>query len=115
MDRRKEFDQWWRIGGECAIGFIILGIIGFALQADAPFPNDSAAEIKAFSASSWTTNRGLVRSRAVNLQSLSRCARALPTRLLLAHRSLAVTTTYLRRLQGQEDEGWERVAAAIGG
>jgi len=44
----KEFDQWWRIGGECAIGFIILGIIGFALQADAPFPNDSAADIGAY-------------------------------------------------------------------
>ena len=28
--------------------------------------------------------------------------------------SLAVTTTYLRRLEGQEDERWEKVAAAIG-
>jgi integrase len=32
----------------------------------------------------------------------------------LDHSSLAVTTTYLRRLEGQEDKGWERVAQAIG-
>ena len=32
----------------------------------------------------------------------------------LYHSSLAVTTTYLRRLEGQEDRGWERVAEAIG-
>jgi hypothetical protein len=32
----------------------------------------------------------------------------------LDHSSLAVTTTYLRRLEGQEDRGWEKVAAAIG-
>ena len=32
----------------------------------------------------------------------------------LDHSSLAVTTTYLRRLEGQEDESWEKVAAAIG-
>ena len=32
----------------------------------------------------------------------------------LDHSSLAVTTTYLRRLEGQEDRSWERVAAAIG-
>ncbi len=32
----------------------------------------------------------------------------------LDHSSLAVTTTYLRRLQGQEDRTWSRVAAAIG-
>jgi integrase/recombinase XerC len=30
------------------------------------------------------------------------------------HSSLAVTTTYLRRLEGQEDRGWAKVAAAIG-
>ena len=30
------------------------------------------------------------------------------------HSSLAVTTTYLRRLEGQEDKSWEKVAAAIG-
>jgi len=30
------------------------------------------------------------------------------------HSSLAVTTTYLRRLEGQEDRGWGRVAEAIG-
>ena len=28
--------------------------------------------------------------------------------------SLAVTTTYLRRLEGQEDRSWEKVAEAIG-
>jgi integrase len=32
----------------------------------------------------------------------------------LDHSSLAVTTVYLRRLEGQEDRGWEGVAAAIG-
>ncbi len=31
----------------------------------------------------------------------------------LDHSSLAVTTTYLRRLEGQEDKSWEKVAAAI--
>jgi hypothetical protein len=30
------------------------------------------------------------------------------------HSSLAVTTTYLRRLEGQEDLGWGKVAEAIG-
>jgi site-specific recombinase XerD len=32
----------------------------------------------------------------------------------LDHSSLAATTTYLRRLEGQEDRSWEKVAAAIG-
>jgi len=32
----------------------------------------------------------------------------------LDHSSLAVTTTYLRRLEGQEDRGWGRVAQMIG-
>jgi site-specific recombinase XerD len=32
----------------------------------------------------------------------------------LDHSSLAVTSTYLRRLEGQEDHGWGRVAEAIG-
>jgi integrase len=32
----------------------------------------------------------------------------------LDHSSLAVTTVYLRRLEGQEDCGWGRVAEAIG-
>jgi hypothetical protein len=32
----------------------------------------------------------------------------------LDHSSLAVTTVYLRRLEGQHDEGWAKVAAAIG-
>ena len=32
----------------------------------------------------------------------------------LDHSSLAVTTVYLRRLEGQEDRGWQKVAAAIG-
>ncbi len=32
----------------------------------------------------------------------------------LDHSSLAVTTVYLRRLEGQEDRGWAQVAAAIG-
>jgi site-specific recombinase XerD len=32
----------------------------------------------------------------------------------LDHSSLAVTTTYLRRLEGQEDRGWAGVAEAIG-
>jgi len=32
----------------------------------------------------------------------------------LDHSSLAVTTTYLRRLENQEDQGWGRVAEAIG-
>jgi integrase/recombinase XerC len=32
----------------------------------------------------------------------------------LDHSSLAVTTVYLRRLEGQEDRAWERVAEAIG-
>src|SRR6266508_4483222 len=32
----------------------------------------------------------------------------------LDHSSLAVTTTYLRRLEGQEDRSWGHVAEAIG-
>ncbi len=32
----------------------------------------------------------------------------------LDHSSLAVTTVYLRRLEGQADNGWAKVAAAIG-
>jgi len=32
----------------------------------------------------------------------------------LDHASLAVTTTYLRRLEGQEDNAWSKVAEAIG-
>ncbi len=32
----------------------------------------------------------------------------------LDHSSLAVTTVYLRRLEGQEDRSWRSVAAAIG-
>jgi site-specific recombinase XerD len=32
----------------------------------------------------------------------------------LDHSSLAVTTTYLRRLEGQDDQGWAAVAEAIG-
>jgi hypothetical protein len=32
----------------------------------------------------------------------------------LDHSSLAVTTTYLRRLEGQEDRSWRKVAEAIG-
>ena len=32
----------------------------------------------------------------------------------LDHSSLAVTTVYLRRLEGQEDRSWEKVAEAIG-
>ena len=31
----------------------------------------------------------------------------------LDHSSLGVTTTYLRRLEGQEDKSWGRVAAAL--
>ncbi len=33
----------------------------------------------------------------------------------LDHSSLAVTTTYLRRLEGVKDHSWERVAESIGG
>jgi hypothetical protein len=33
---------------------------------------------------------------------------------LLDHSSLSITTTCLRRLVGQEDHGWGRVAEAIG-
>jgi integrase len=32
----------------------------------------------------------------------------------LDHSSLAVTSTYLRRLEGQEDKGWGKVAEALG-
>src|SRR6266542_1596258 len=32
----------------------------------------------------------------------------------LDHSSLAVTTTYLRRLEGQEDKAWAKVAEALG-
>jgi integrase len=32
----------------------------------------------------------------------------------LDHSSLAISTTYLRRLEGQEDRSWEKVARAIG-
>jgi hypothetical protein len=30
------------------------------------------------------------------------------------HSCLAVTTTYLRRLEGQEDRSWKKVEAALG-
>ena len=42
---------------------------------------------------------------AVDVEEVSR---------FLDHSSLAVTTTYLRRLEGQQDRGWARVAEAIG-
>ena len=32
----------------------------------------------------------------------------------LNHSNLATMTTYLRRLEGQEDRSWEKVAQAIG-
>ena len=32
----------------------------------------------------------------------------------LDHSSLAVTSTYLRRLEGEEDRGWGKVAEATG-
>ncbi len=32
----------------------------------------------------------------------------------LDHSSLAVTTVYLRRLEGQEDRGWHKIAEALG-
>jgi len=32
----------------------------------------------------------------------------------LDHANLAVTTTYLRRLEGEEDKGWRKVAALLG-
>jgi hypothetical protein len=32
----------------------------------------------------------------------------------LDHSSLAMTTVYLRRLEGLQDLGWSKVAAAIG-
>jgi integrase len=32
----------------------------------------------------------------------------------LDHSSLAVTTVYLRRLEGERDQGWAKVAQAIG-
>ena len=32
----------------------------------------------------------------------------------LDHSSLAVTTTYLRRLEGEGDPGWRKVAALLG-
>jgi len=32
----------------------------------------------------------------------------------LDHSSLAVTSTYLRRLEGQRDLGWAKVAEAVG-
>ena len=32
----------------------------------------------------------------------------------LDHSNLATTTTYLRRLEGQQDRSWEKVAEAIG-
>jgi hypothetical protein len=35
-------------------------------------------------------------------------------RRFLDHSSLAVTTIYLRRLEGQKDRGWEKVMEAIG-
>jgi hypothetical protein len=34
--------------------------------------------------------------------------------LTLSHSSLAVTSVYLRRLEGQEDRAWREVAEAIG-
>ena len=33
---------------------------------------------------------------------------------LLGHRSIATTATYLARMEGEEDEGWEAVATALG-
>ena len=47
----------------------------------------------------------LRRSAGESIEDMSR---------FLDHSSLAVTTTYLRRLEGQEDKGWGKVAEAIG-
>jgi integrase len=47
----------------------------------------------------------LRRDAGENIEDVSR---------FLDHSSLAVTTTYLRRLEGQEDRGWGKVAEAIG-
>ena len=33
---------------------------------------------------------------------------------LLGHRSIATTATYLARMEGEEDNGWEGVATALG-
>ena len=33
---------------------------------------------------------------------------------LLRHRSIATTATYLARMEGEEDKGWEGVATALG-
>ena len=33
---------------------------------------------------------------------------------LLSHRSIATTATYLARMEGEEDKGWEGVATALG-
>ena len=33
---------------------------------------------------------------------------------LLGHRSIATTATYLARMEGEEDKGWEGVATALG-
>ena len=32
----------------------------------------------------------------------------------LGHRSIATTATYLARMEGEEDNGWEGVATALG-
>ena len=52
----------------------------------------------------WRARHALQRS-GESIEDVSR---------FLDHSSLAVTTTYLRRLEGQEDKSWEKVAAAIG-
>ena len=48
-------------------------------------------------------------------QAVVRCRRVARERCRsLDHRSLAATAVYLRRLEGQEDRSWGKVAEAIG-
>jgi hypothetical protein len=41
--------QWWRVGGVCGILFLVLAIVGGAIQGTTPtYPDDSVEEIRAY-------------------------------------------------------------------
>ena len=51
----REMEDWRKIGACCGVGFVILFIVGFALQGDPPMTNDSAAQIRDYFADKGDT------------------------------------------------------------
>ena len=48
MNSQGLLRQWWRIGGALGIAFVILNIVGIAVQGDTPVRDDSIEEIRAY-------------------------------------------------------------------